>query len=163
MDLTGSWTYIQDVARSRLGHNKTSHHIYEFGDSLEVLGAAGELVARRYLGIDEKLHLGFDGGCDLRFAGLRVDVKATVLTPNVIFRFLQWPKEKVIKSDIIFLTAIDPITRQGVPLGYATKEEILKSPVARERLTPCYEIPVRSLHNPFDLVAKHLRTRENSR
>ena len=59
MDLTSSWPYIEDTARNRLAHNKTSHHIYEYGDSLELLGVAGEIVARRFLGLSEELHCGY--------------------------------------------------------------------------------------------------------
>ena len=65
MDLSGSWDYIREIARSRLAHNKTSHHVSEFGEGIELIGVAGEIVARRFLGLPETIHQRFDGGVDL--------------------------------------------------------------------------------------------------
>ncbi len=146
MNLSGSWQYIQMTARSRLEHNKTSRHVSEYGEGIEVLGAAGEIVARRFLGVAEVLHDGFDGGCDILFHEMRIDVKATVLTPKVHYRFLQWPLNKHVRSDIILMTAVDPIHMMGTLLGYATREEVLRAPVNYQRKYPCAEIPVNNLH-----------------
>ncbi len=157
MDLNGSWGYIERVARNRLANNKTRHHVSEYGDGIETLGVAGELVARRFLGIEERLHEGFDGGTDFVFAGKTVDVKATVLTPNIGFRFLQWAEWKPVKAQIILMTAIEPICRQGIVIGYATKDEVQRSPVNRSRFTPCHEIPITDLHPVYELVGHQLR------
>jgi len=159
MDLSGSWDYILEVSRSRLAHNKTAHHVSDYGEGIEVIGVAGEIVARRYLGMSEIVHDGFDDGVDLRFAGMRIDVKATLLTSLVGHRFLQWPDWKKVKADIILLTAIDPVTKVGVPIGYATKQEIIKAPINRDRPTPCHEIPVRDLHPVWELMAAYERER----
>ena len=43
MDLSGSWLYIERIARSRLAHNKSRYHVSEYGDGIETLGVAGEL------------------------------------------------------------------------------------------------------------------------
>jgi hypothetical protein len=157
MDLTGSWPYIERIARSRLAHNKTRHHVSEYGEGIETLGVAGELVARRFLGLDEKLHDRFDGGHDFLFAGKTVDVKATVLTPNIAYRYLQWAEWKPVKAQVVLMTGVDPITRQGIVIGYATKEEVLQSPINRSRFNPCHEIPISELHPVYGLVAAHLR------
>ena len=159
MDLSGSWKYIADVSRSRLSHNKTSHHVSEYGDGIELIGVAGEIVARRFLGLPEQLHDGFDGGVDLVFGGMKVDVKATILTPNIAHRFLQWPETKRIKADIILLTAIDPITQTGTVLGYANRSDILNAEINRDRFQPCYEIPVRKLRPAWELEAEFARSR----
>ncbi|MCB2146579.1 MAG: hypothetical protein KQI81_08900 [Deltaproteobacteria bacterium] len=156
MNIRGSWPYIQVVAKSRLAHNKTPRHISKYGDSLEIIGAAGEIVARRFLGLNEKLHTGFDNGIDFYYAGKKIDVKATMLTPKVDFRNLQWPIYKIIKADIIILTAIDTIRKIGVVLGYATKDDILSAYVNLERETPCYEVPVESLKPAWRLIAREL-------
>ncbi len=157
MNLSGSWDYIQDVARSRLAHNKTRRHVTEFGPGIELLGVAGEIVARRFLGIEEKLHDGFDHGVDIDWFGMKIDVKATVLTPKVNFRYLQWPIWKKVKSDIILFTTIDPLSKTGTVLGYATKDEILKAPVNSERFTACHEVPVSELHPAWELHMERVR------
>lgn len=157
MDLSSSWQYITDVARSRLAHNKTSHHVYEYGEGIEVLGVAGEIVARRFLGLSEKLHCGFDGGVDLSYATMKIDVKATVLTPNIRHRFLQWPEGKRVRADVILLTAIDPITKIGTVMGYATRNDVQTAPINRSRFQPCYEIPVTSLRPAWELDEEFIR------
>lgn len=159
MDLSGSWPYICDVARSRLAHNKTERHVSKFGEGIEVLGVAGEIVARRFLGISELLHEGFDGGIDLRFAGMRIDVKATLLTPSVQHRFLQWPEWKRVKADIIVLTAIDPIVQKGTMIGFATRTEIIAAPINATRSSPCHEIPVMNLSPSWLLLQTFERER----
>jgi len=156
MDLSGSWEYIQKISKSRLANNKTIHHVSEYGEGIEVLGAAGEVVARRFLGLPEKLHEGFDNGIDIWTHGMKIDVKATVLTPKMAYRYLQWPTWKPVKSDIILLTAIDPVTMQGTVLGYATKDEIEGAPINEFRHIPCHEIPAVNLHPAWELVVRQL-------
>ncbi len=157
MDLSGSWEYIQSVARSRLAHNKTRRHVTEFGDGIEVLGVAGEIVARRFLGLDEQVHDTFDHGVDIEWFGMKIDVKATVLTPKVNFRYLQWPVWKKVKSEIILFTAVDPLSKSGTVIGYATKDEIMRAPVNAERFSPCHEIPVSELHPGWELHMERVR------
>lgn len=159
MDLSGSWDYIRQISRSRLAHNKTPHHVFDYGDGIELIGVAGEIVARRFLGLPEELHDGFDGGVDIFYGGMRVDVKATVLTPNIQHRFLQWPETKRVKSDIILLTAIDPILKIGTVLGYANRSDVLEAPINRERYQPCHEIPVTKLRPAWELEAEFVRGR----
>jgi hypothetical protein len=162
MDLRGSWRYITDTARNRLATNKTVRHVEEYGDAIEVLGVAGEVTARRFLGLPEEVHAGFDGGADIVYCGMRIDVKATVLTPKVNFRFLQWPKWKQIKADFVLLTAIDPISQQSVILGYATPFEILNSKLNETRDYPCYEIEVTKLHPGYMLVVEALKRQSDA-
>ena len=157
MDLSGSWPYIERIARSRLAHNKSRYHVSEYGDGIETLGVAGEIAARRFLGLDEKLHEGFDGGVDFVFAGCTIDVKATVLTPNVSYRFLQWPEYKPVIAQIILLTGIEPLSRRAVVLGYATQQEVRIAPINTTRFNPCHEIAVSDLHPYYELISKQLR------
>ena len=152
MDLSGSWEYIEGIARSRLAHNKTSHHVSDYGDEIEVLGAAGEICARRFLGLPETLHDEFDDGVDFSFAGHSVDVKSTVLTPKIAYRFLQWPRWKEMKADIILLAAVDVKARYGTVIGWAYGREILAAPVNNSRPTPCHEIRVKDLHPAWEMV-----------
>lgn len=157
MDLSGSWSYIQSTAKSRLAHNITPRHVYEYGEGIELLGVAGEIIARRFLGLDEQIHEGFDHGVDILFYGMKIDVKATLLTPKIAHRFLQWPVWKRVKSDIVLLTAVDPLTRQGTVLGYATRAEIVCSPVNQERDWPCHEIALDKLHPAWELVVEKVK------
>lgn len=159
MDLTTAWPYIEDVARSRLSHNKTEHHVSCFGEGIEVIGVAGEVLVRRFLGVTEQVHEGFDHGVDINYFGLRIDVKATVLTPNASFRFLQWPNWKRVRADLIVMTAVDPINQYGTIIGYARKNEILAAPVNPNRPFPCHEIPFTALHPAWELIVEACRRR----
>lgn len=159
MDLSGSWSSIQNTAKSRLCHNKTVFHISDYGEGIEVIGAAGEVAARRFFGLSETLHTGFDHGCDMVFAQKRIDVKATILTPKLNHRFLQWPQSKRVKAEIILLTAVDPISMQAVVVGYATKAEIELALINETRAYPCREISVMKLHPPYELIMEDLRLR----
>ena len=154
MDLKGSWPYIESVARSRLSHNKTERHIDTYGEGIEVIGAAGEIIVRRFLGLPEQVHDHFDHGIDLEYYGLTVDVKATILTPNAPYRYLQWPNWKKLRADIVVMTAIDPLNRLGTVIGYARKDEILRAPLNPNRPTPCREIPFPHLHPAWELVVE---------
>lgn len=157
MDLSGSWQYIESTARSRLAHNKTKRHVSDYGGGIEIIGVAGELLVRRFLGLPEKVHEGFDGGVDINYFGMKLDVKATVLTPNIGFRYLQWPEWKKFKAEYIVMTAIDPVLKIGTLLGYATRDEMRAAPVNRDRLIACHEIPVADLHPIWELEAEALR------
>ncbi len=158
MDLTGSWPYIESVAKSRLAHNKTCRHISEFGEYIETIGAAGEVTARRFLGLSEKLHPEFDGGVDIFYLKRTIDVKATLLTQKVMHRHLQWPITKELKSDIILLTAISAEYKTGAVIGYALREEVLAAKVNETRGYPCHEIPISELHPAWLLIAKKIRS-----
>ena len=159
MDLAGSWDYIEQVAAERLRNNKTAHHVSLYGPEIETQGAAGELAARRFLGLSEQLHTHFDGGADILLNGYTIDVKTTVLTPKIGFRYLQWPHWKPLFAQIVLMTAVDMQQRSCVVIGYATKAELLRAPVNRRRDFPCREIPVRDLHPASDLLTlQHRRT-----
>ena len=149
--LRHSWDYIQDVATERLKHNKTSRHVDVYGDEIEVLGAAGELAARQYFGLPTDLGTRFDGGTDFIYRGMRIDVKATVWTKRIQFRFLQWQVWKPIKADVILLTAVDPNDKQAFLVGFATRNEISMAGINTTRHDPCHEIPIQDLH-PVNLL-----------
>jgi hypothetical protein len=161
MDLSGSWKYIEDVARSRLTNNKTKHHVYDYGEGIEVIGVAGEVIVRRFLGMQEKVHQGFDHGVDIDFFGLKLDVKATILTPSASYRYLQWPNWKKVRAQLIVMTVIDPINKLGTIIGYARREEIIHAPINTSRPTPCHEIPFPELHPAWELVVEGCRRRTN--
>ncbi len=159
MDLSGSWQYIEEAARSRLSHNKTRRHVYDYGEGIEVIGVAGEIIVRRFLGLAETVHEGFDNGIDIEYFGLKMDVKATILTPSANFRFLQWPNWKKVRAELIVMTAVDPINKNGTIIGYARKEEILAAPINPNRPTPCHEIPFTELHPAWELMVEACRRR----
>ena len=157
MDLSGSWEYIEQIARSRLATNKTERHIASYGDGLEIMGAAGELAARRFLGLDEELHTGFDGGIEFEYAGVTVDVKTTLFTPRLEHRFLQYPFSKPLRADIVLMVAVEPQEKMAAILGYATRHEVLSRNVNRKRAYPCREVPVCELKPGWMLLKKHVQ------
>ena len=159
MDLSGSWQYIEDTARNRLAHNKTKRHVSNYGEGIEVIGVAGELLVRRFLGLPEQVHEGFDHGVDIHYFGMRLDVQATVLTPNANYRFLQWPIWKKARAKYVIMTVVDPINRLGTVIGYAPKAEVFTAPINAERLTPCHEIPFTSSHLAGELIVEGCRRR----
>lgn len=151
MDLKGDWDYLQEIAKTRLEHNRTDRHVSDYGTEIELMGAAGELAARRYLGLGTKLSSRWDGGIDLLWRGRRVDVKATILTSKLNFRFLQWPEEKKFKADILFLTAIDLTKMQAVIVGWEWVDTVRDAPINLDRDYPCHEIPIVDLRPAWEL------------
>ena len=163
MDLSASWDYVEAVTKSRLANNKTSRHVADYGTYIETIGTAGELAVRRFLKMPETLHKHFDGGSDLLWNNRRVDVKATILTPRIRFRYLQWRVGKHVKADIIMLTAVNIERRQAILVGWATPDEILRAPVNDKRDYACHEIPTCSLHGAHELLQPRAESFEGIR
>ena len=132
-----------------MAHNKTPRHVSLFGTQIETIGAAGELAARRFLGLPEVLHTHFDGGTDLIVSGTRIDVKATRWDPA--HKYLQWPYWKWVKAPIILMTKVDLSDKRALVVGYATREDILSSGINMQRATWCYEISIKDLRKASDL------------
>jgi len=151
MNLSDRWDYINQVARVRLAHNKTSWHVSKYGKSIEVLGAAGELAARRYFGLNDHLTTEFDGGIDLTWRGHTIDVKTTRLTPKLRYRHLQWPMSKTVKADLVLLMAVDLSRKIAVAVGWVQANQMNKAPINRDRDIPCREIPIPKLRPPWEL------------
>jgi hypothetical protein len=157
MNLSSHWHYIEDIARRRLEHNKTENHISRYGSQIEVLGAAGELAARLYLGLPPQLHHRFDGGADLVWRGQKVDVKTTHLTPKIQKRFLQWPYWKPIYTDLVLMAGVDMHDKTAVVLGYVSGKEVANAPINDDRDTPCHEIAVPELRPAWELLVPERR------
>jgi hypothetical protein len=152
MDLSPPWQYILDVAKHRLENNITERHVSDYGEYIEVIGAAGELAARRFLQLNENLHVHFDGGCDILYKDIRIDVKATVWTPRLERRFLQWRITKPMRADVVLLTAVNCEKRSAIIRGYALRHEAGQAPINQTRDYPCFEIPVTRLHSASNLL-----------
>ncbi|MGW8177928.1 MAG: hypothetical protein ACWGQW_03925 [bacterium] len=146
MDLSPDWNMITKAAEQRLKNNKTIFHIDKYGTDIEVLGAAGEIAARRFLGLPETLHLTKDNGVDLVWRGWTVDVKCTHMTKYLHHRYLQWPHYKPIKADIILMTAVNLKWKKGTVIGFALRHELAAAPINPKRDIPCREILVTKLH-----------------
>lgn len=157
MDLSQDWDYITHVADIRRERNQTPWHVDKH--YLEVIGAAGELAARRFLGLPEKLHTKFDGGKDLFWRGYSLDVKATKLTPNIEYRYLQWTEGKPIRADIIMMMGVDLGAKGAIPLGWAFAFELINAPINYERDRPCHEISILDLRPDWGLFALPSRSR----
>jgi hypothetical protein len=161
MDLRQDWSYIVQVSDQRRRNNRTPWHIDEH--YLEVIGTAGELAARRFLGLPEELHTHFDGGTDLYWRGYRVDVKTTILTPKIEFRYLQWPIRKPIKSDIVLMMAVGENEKIAMQIGWAFAFEVMAADVNYERDHPCHEISVRDLRPDWELFSLRSLSRKEQR
>jgi hypothetical protein len=148
MDLGSDWPYIQRIAAERLRHNKTTHHRANYGTEIEVMGAAGELAARRYLGLDEELGTHFDGGVDLSLHGVTVDVKST----RPYSKWLQVAYYKRVAADIILMMAVNLKRQTARPFGFAWREEILGAPLDLRMDDTCHRIPVEELHSVQELL-----------
>ena len=157
MDLSASWDYIKSVADQRLEHNRTQYHVLDYGTDIELLGAAGELVARRTLDLPEVLQIYLDGGIDFVWGGNMVDVKTTKATRFVDFRFLQWPEKKPIVAEIVVMTVVNLRRKRGYFLGWATREDIEAAPINRARKFPCHEIPLTKLRPLVTLLPLEYR------
>jgi hypothetical protein len=149
MNLTASWPYIEEIAARRLAHNKTSRHVSRFGPEIETIGAAGELAARRFLGLPEILHTSFDGGADIVIGDTRIDVKSTKL--DRAHRYLQWPYWKLVNSPFILVTMVDMEARKAQVVGYATRDDIMSAAINMKRPIWCYEIFLKDLRKASDL------------
>ena len=149
MDLTAAWPYIEEIARKRLSHNITARHVSRYGPELETIGAAGELAARRFLGLPEYLHTHFDGGTDMIVGHTRIDVKTTKL--DLAHKYMKWPYWKRVKAPIILMTVVDILRKEALVVGYATREDILASTINMQRSTMCYELPIKDLRKASEL------------
>ena len=154
MNLEHHWNYVLDVAAQRLKNNKTPKHVAKYGDELEIMGAAGELAARIFLGSDLDMGVHFDGGVDIYYGRHRIDVKATKITPGIAYRFLQWPIWKPVISDVILMTVVNIGTKQASVIGYATKSDLENAVANMAREIPCVEISFQNLRAPWELVAE---------
>ena len=105
------------------------------------------------------MHEGFDHGIDIEYFDMKMDVKATILTPNANYRFLQWPEWKKVRADYIVMTVIDPINKLGTIIGYARKSEIVNAPINQTRSTPCHEVAFTELHPAWELIVEACRRR----
>ena len=158
IDLSRDWPYILRVAELRLAHNQTERHISQYGDSIEIRGAAGEFAARRFFGLPETLHTEFDGGIDLRLGEKSVDVKTTKLVDYIDKLHLQWPYLKPFVAEIVVLAAVDIDSQTAEMIGWATKEEMEAAPVNPNRRDPCHEIKVTKLR-PIQELTNGQRTK----
>ncbi len=151
IDLSGDWEYIEHIADRRWNECRTPRHVFKYGPGIEILGAAGELAARRYFGMEEELEVGLDHGVDFSLYGHKIDVKATHWTPKIGFRYLQWPIAKPIKCEIILLMGVNLEGRKATPLGYAFASDIQRTEVNDSRYIKCYEIQSRKLRPVWEL------------
>jgi hypothetical protein len=147
VDLSSDWPYIQHIAAERLRKNKTPRHRADFGTEIEVTGAAGELAARRFLGLPEELGTTFDGGIDLTLHGITVDVKST--KPSS--RWLQVAYYKRVAADIILMMSVDGNSQTATPRGFAWKREILDAPLDLRQVDACHRIHINDLHSIEEL------------
>ena len=148
MNLRSDWPYIQHVAAERLRNNITPRHRAKYGTEIEVIGAAGELAARRFLGLSEKLGTTFDGGIDLSLHGLTIDVKST--KPYSLW--LQLAYYKRVAADVLLMMSVNVKRQTVIPRGFAWREEILAAPLDISQDDACHRIHIDELHPIHELL-----------
>ena len=155
MNLRSDWPYIQQIAAERLRNNKTPRHRAKYGTEIEVMGAAGELAARRFLGLPEILGTTFDGGVDLSTHGITVDVKST----KPWSKWLQVAYYKRVSADVILMMSVDMNKREVVPFGFAWRQEIFSAPLDLRMDDACHRIHISDLHDIEDLTNARIPSR----
>ena len=151
MDLSQDWDYIEEVAEERLRHNKTFRHVPSYGPSIEVLGAAGELAARKILQMPEQLGTRFDGGIDLISQGITIDVKST----HPRSQWLQLAYYKRVTADILLMMSVNMDLKTAVARGFAWNHEILAAPIDLKQAQACHRIHRSKLHPISKLLTLH--------
>ena len=127
--------------------------MYDYGEIIELIGAAGEYATRQYLQISGGLHTHLDNGVDFYWHGLKIDVKATKWTPSLESFHLQWPKTKPIKCDLAILCAVDVSLKKVLIIGFATHFDIENADINYNRDYPCHEMSVQDLY-PIEKIFK---------
>lgn len=146
------WEYLEWVVAERLKNNKTKRHIESKNDIFEWEGVLGEIVVRRYLGLEEKLHTHLDNGIDLEENGNTFDMKGTQPTHwGLKYYHLQWPVDKTIVADYIVHSLVWKKKKQGMITGYTTRKLMARAPINFEQERPCREISIMKLKSYKDL------------
>jgi hypothetical protein len=148
MNLRSDWPYIQQIAAERLRNNKTPRHRAKYGTEIEIIGAAGELAARRFLGLSEQLGTTFDGGIDLSLHGLTIDVKST----KPWSKWLQLAYYKRVAADVLLMMSVNVKKKTAIPRGFAWREEILAAPIDISVDDACHRIHIDELHPIHELL-----------
>jgi hypothetical protein len=152
MNLRDDWDYILKKAQERYSKVRTQWHVNRYGNRLEIMGAAGEVAARRLLRLERDLHVGFDGGIDFMWRGKKVDVKATRKYPHVECTALQWPLTRQINADLIILVLVDAENKEADIVGYITKAELENARTNLSASIPCLEVPTTKFHCIYELL-----------
>jgi hypothetical protein len=103
------------------------------------------------------LHTHLDGGVDMLYKDMRIDIKATLWTRKLQCRFLQWPITKVIKSDVILLTAVNIDAKSAIIVGYALPHDVSRAPINQDRDYACHEIAIPKLRKASQLLFAECR------
>jgi len=167
MLITDAWDYILDVARERLVANFHRHNSHRLGDHIEVLGVAGELAARRFLGLPERVLGVGDPGWDIEIPSTDVlgdpyvwtiDVKSRPWIEGFWRMPLQWPLHKPMRADLALLVFVHLAERRAAVVSFAGKEDLEAAPIDTGGLMPCRLVdpqnmqPATRLYNLFCTV-----------
>lgn len=149
--------YFERIGNERWENNRhTSHNVEEVGPIGEKRGAYAEGDIQ--LRFDMPLVLGthYDGGVDVVWHDLRINVKSTRLYSwrSMQGRNLQWPEDNPYLCDVAILVGVNLNNGLCIPQGWATIQEIMKAPLNKDRPTPCQEILIPNLHQ-FEALKYH--------
>ena len=95
--------------------------------SEQYVGLLGETVVKNYLGVDNTFSSGFDGGYDLHYNGMKIDVKTMGRTvnpkPYYVNNFIAYQSD--FKCDAYIFCSINKKTSELTICGWVTKDELL--------------------------------------
>jgi hypothetical protein len=157
---TSVWNFVSNNnigQRSKANGNKVQQYV----------GLLGEVVVKKYLGVDYELKSGFDGGFDLNYKGLKIDVKTMGRTveprENYVNNFIAYQEK--FDCDAYVFCSLNKTNYNLTVCGWVTKKQlqerskIYKEGTERTRAdgsvfklkAPTYEIKNNQLNNIEDL------------
>lgn len=139
-----AWNFLKNnniANRGRADGNKGEQYV----------GLLGETIVKQYLGIDTKFSNGFDGGYDLKYNGIKVDVKTMgrMVNPKPYYvnNFIAYQSD--FKCDAYIFCSINKKTSELTICGWVTKDELLERANLYEKGT----IRTRTDGSTFELKA----------
>ena len=93
----------------------------------QYVGLLGETIVKNYLGVDNSITIGFDGGYDLEYNGMKIDVKTMGRTvnprPYYVNNFISYQSD--FDCDAYIFCSINKKTSELTICGWITKEDLL--------------------------------------
>ena len=114
------WKYLKE-------NNLGNRHSANGNKEQQFVGLIGEIITKKYFGIEHKWLKGFDGGYDFIYNNKKIDVKTMGrnVTPKDFYvnNFISFQKD--FDCDYYILTSLNKKTNELFICGYLSKTELL--------------------------------------
>ncbi|MAA76642.1 MAG: hypothetical protein CML73_01230 [Rhodobiaceae bacterium] len=131
---------IQEKLKNEVWHFVNQHNIgnrFEFNGTKEqqFVGLIGEIMVKRLFGLDHKFKNGFDGGFDLVYKGLKIDVKTMGRNVDVKDYFVNnfVAHQSKFDCDIYIFCSLNKRKNELTVCGYLSKKELLKLAILHKK------------------------------